>query len=176
MDNKDLICLGVITGAHGIKGEVKVKSFTGAPRDIDRYGPLQNEDASQSFVLRVTGHAQDDLRVKIEGCDDRNQAEALKGTGLYLSRNQLPELEEEEFYQSDLIGLSVKDSASGKVIGEVAAFYNFGAGDLIEVKIGGKLEMLAFTKQYVPEIDIKNRCIMIQELTFSLSNEEENES
>lgn len=172
MINEELICLGVITAAHGIRGEVKVKSFTGSPRDIDSYGPLRDQSGSRSFVIKVTGRAQDDLRVKIEGCDDRNSAEALKGTSLYVQRNSLPVLEEEEFYQADLIGLAVK-TTSGQLIGEVAALYNFGAGDLIEIKVNGKLEMLPFTKQYVPEIDIKNRYIIVQELSFT-SEEAEN--
>lgn len=174
MSNEDLVCLGVITGAHGIKGEVKVKSFTEIPSDIAGYGELTDKTGSKVFSLKVTGKIKDDLRVKVKGIDDRNAAEAIRGTELYIPRSILPELDEEEFYFSDLIGLDVKDEDLN-VIGKVNGVYNFGAGDIIEVNIAGKLEMLPFTKQYVPDISIKNGYIIVKELVPSSDEEEEDE-
>ena len=173
----DRICLGKITGAHGIRGEVKIKSFTENARAIDAYGPLENKDGSQTFVLKVTGRIKDDLRAKIKGCDDRNMAEALRGTELYVHRDALPELSQEEFYHTDLIGLDVKALPNLKVIGKVAAMYNFGANDIVEIKLNGsnKLEMLPFTKEYVPEIKINEGYIIVQEMTFASEEEVENE-
>lgn len=162
MKKTERICLGIITGAHGIRGEVKVRSFTENDRDIGSYGVLTDEKGAKTFSVRVVGRSKDDLRIKIEGCDDRNQAEALKGTGLYVERSALPETAEEEFYQTDLIGLEVK-SESGAKIGRVEAFYNFGAGDIIEIRVGQKLEMLPFTKEFVPEINIKDGYIIVRD-------------
>lgn len=162
MKKTERICLGIITGAHGIRGEVKVRSFTENDRDIGSYGVLTDEKGAKTFSVRVVGRSKDDLRIKIEGCDDRNQAEALKGTGLYVERSALPETAEEEFYQTDLIGLEVK-SESGAKIGRVEVFYNFGAGDIIEIRVGQKLEMLPFTKEFVPEINIKDGYIIVRE-------------
>lgn len=105
---------------------------------------LENEDASRRFTVKVVGHSKDLLRVKIRGVDDRNTAETLIGTGLYISRTLLPELAEEEYYHADLIGLEARSTAGDK-LGEVNAVYNFGAGDLIEIKMtDGNLEMVAF--------------------------------
>lgn len=157
------VCLGVIVGAHGIRGEVKVKSWTEADYDIGAYGKLQNKDASKLFVLKVVGHSKELLRCKIKGVDDRNAAEALIGTELYVSRDVLPELEEEEYYQTDLIGLKVIEQSSGQNIGVVSGIYNFGAGDILEIKLQstGKTEMIPFTKQYVPEIKISDGCVLV---------------
>ena len=172
MEFQDRICLGAIVGVHGIRGEVKVKSFTEVDRDIDKYGDVENEDGSRKFSIKVVGHSKDLLRVKVKGCDDRNTAETLIGTGLYVSRSLLPELGEEEFYHTDLIGLEAK-TADGTVIGRVNAVYNFGAGDLLELKMNsGALEMLPFTKQYVPTVDIKDGFIIVEMIQFAEDDEQ----
>ena len=177
MEQNNRVCLGAIVGVHGIRGEVKVKSFTEIDRDIDRYGEVENEAGSQKFSIKVVGHSKDLLRVKIKGCDDRNTAETLVGTGFYVNRDLLPQLEEEEFYHTDLIGLDVKEEASGEVIAHVNALYNFGAGDLIEIKMhkSGALEMLPFTKQYVPVINIKDGFIIVSEIHFAAEDEGQGE-
>ena len=172
MEFQDRICLGAIVGVHGIRGEVKVKSFTEVDRDIDKYGDVENEDGSRKFSIKVVGHSKDLLRVKVKGCDDRNTAETLIGTGLYVSRSLLPELGEEEFYHTDLIGLEAK-TADGTVIGRVNAVYNFGAGDLLELKMnGGAPEMLPFTKQYVPTVNIKDGFIIVEMIQFAEDDEQ----
>lgn len=159
------ICLGAIVGVHGIKGEVKVKSFTEYAEDIDRYGDVEDEAGSRKFKIKVTGHSKELLRVKIKGIDDRNAAFALKGTGLYVDKGVLPELEEEEFYHTDLIGLEARNKNS-EFIGEVVGIYNFGAGDMLEIKTSelGKSEMLPFTKEYVPTVNIKDGYIIVSSL------------
>ncbi len=162
MTQNERICLGQITGAHGIRGEVKVRSYTANDRDIVSYGVLSDEKGEKRFSIKVVGRSKDDLRVKIAGCDDRNQAEALKGTKLYVERDALPQAGNEEYYQTDLVGLEVRNSAGVKQ-GKVEAFYNFGAGDIIEVRLGQKTEMLPFTKAFVPEINIKDGYIIVEE-------------
>ena len=166
------ICLGAIVGVHGIKGEVKVKSFTSDEKNLTKYGRLSDKDGNKFFNLKINGHSKELLRVKIEGVDDRNQAENLIGTGLYIERSLLPELEEEEFYHADLIGLKALD-AKGTELGVVNALYNFGAGDLLELKMANNsLEMLPFTKEYVPVINIKDGFIIVEMMHYAAEDEE----
>lgn len=165
---EDKVCLGAIVGVHGIRGEVKVKSFSDDERHLTSYGLLKNESGDQTFDVKIVGHSKELLRVKIKGVDDRNTAETLIGTGLYIERDKLPELAEDEFYHTDLIGLAAK-SKDGEVIGTVNAVYNFGAGDLIELKMSddGRLEMLPFTKAFVPNINIKDRFIIVEMMQYA---------
>ena len=179
MDKEKRVCLGVIVGVHGIKGEVKVKSFTEYAEDIDSYGPLEDKSGSRKFTVKVTGHSKELLRVKVKGTDDRNQAEELIGTELYVDRDVLPELEsEDEFYQADLIGLDVK-LTDGSSVAEVAGIYNFGAGELLEIRLKstGRLEMIPFTKAYVPEVNLEEGFIIVESvfLKFAPEDEAENE-
>ena len=172
------ICLGAIVGVHGIKGEVKVKSFTADDVDVDAYGKLENKDGSKSFALKVVGHSKELLRCKIKGINDRNAAESLIGTELFVNREVLPELDEEEYYLADLIGLKVLDKSSVEV-GVVAGVYNFGAGDILEIKVleTGKLEMLPFTKEYVPEVNIAKGYVTVSStlMNYAPENEKEND-
>lgn len=175
MSKDERICLGAIVGVHGIKGEVKVKSFTEPDTNVDKYGPVENKNASQKFELKVVGHSKELLRVKIKGINDRNAAEALIGTGFYINRDALPELEDDdEFYEADLIGLEVRQN--NQVIGTVAGLYNFGAGEIIELKLNntGKLEMLPFTKIYVPEVNVSGGYITVKSsmMDYALDEEE----
>ena len=107
MEKSERICLGTVVGVHGIKGEVKVKSFTEVDRDLDKYGPVENKAGDKVFSVKVTGHSKELLRVKIKGVDDRNLAETLVGTEFYVSKSALPEPEEDEYYHADLIGLTL---------------------------------------------------------------------
>lgn len=167
------ICLGAIVGVHGIRGEVKVKSFTADEKNLTRYGRLSDKEGNRFFNLKIAGHSKELLRVKIQGVDDRNQAETLIGTGLYLERSLLPELAEEEYYHADLIGLKALD-AKGEELGVVNALYNFGAGDLIEIKMtDNSLEMLPFKKEYVPVINIKDGFIIVEMMHYASEDGEE---
>lgn len=175
---KDRVCLGAVVGVHGVRGEVKVRSFAEVPEDIDSYGPVENESGDKVFEIKVTGHSKELLRIKIRGIDDRNTALSLKGTGFYVERDKLPQLEdEEEFYHADLIGLKAKLSSSQEVVGEIVGIYNFGAGDLLDIKIAstGKSELLPFTKEYVPTVNIKDGYIIVESvfLNFAADDDED---
>lgn len=173
MENENRICLGAIVGVHGIRGEVKVKSFTEVAEDIDSYGPVEDKSGTKKFTIKVTGYSKGILRVKIKGVDDRNTSESLIGTEFYVSRDVLPDLEEEEFYHTDLIDLEVRLHTTGESIGKVSGIYNFGAGDVLEIKLkGGKLEMIPFTKEYVPEIKIKDGYIIVESAQLNFAEDE----
>ena len=163
---EDKVCLGAIVGVHGIRGEVKVKSFSEDEKNLTHYGLLSNDKGDKSFDIKIVGHSKELLRCKIKGVEDRTTAEALIGTGLYVKRDLLPPLKDEEFYHTDLIGLEAKNS-SGEVLGRVNALYNFGAGDILEIKMAdGSLEMVPFTKSFVPVINIKDGYIIVVMMHF----------
>ncbi len=150
------ILLGHVSGAHGIRGEVLIKTYTAAPEDIDAYGPLRDEKGIRSFVLKVVRVTpKGGVIARVKGLDDRDAADALKGTGLYVARDKLPPSDAAEFYHADLVGLMAVDSA-GKQIGIVMSVQNYGAGDLLELAREGvaKTEFVPFTLAVVPQIDI----------------------
>ncbi len=150
-----LVCLGQIGAAHGLRGEVRLHSFTADPAAIVGYGPLETEDG-RIFEIETMRPAKDHFVAKISGIADRDAAERLKNTKLYVPRERLPEPEQpDEFYHADLIGLAVVNGA-GQKRGTVVAVHNFGAGDLIEVmpQAGGKTELLPFDETHVPTVDI----------------------
>ena len=155
---EERVCLGAIAGAHGVRGLVKLKSFTERPEDIAAYGPLSDEAGERRFKLSVTGKAKDGLLAKVEGVADRDAAQALRGTRLYVERAALPTIAEPDtFYQADLIGLAVED-LEGRSLGRVSAVHSFGGGEVLEVTAtGGKRgesRMIPFTKAAVPEVDL----------------------
>jgi len=168
------VCLGKIVGVHGIKGEVKVKSYTAVDKNIAAYGTLEDNSGKQHFEIKVTGHSKDLLRVKISGVDDRTTAEGLIGKELYAPRGVLPELKAEEtYYEADLIGLKVLDETKTEVA-KVIGFYNFGAGDILEIKLRtGKSEMLPFNKGYVPEINLEEGYIIVASLAMRFLEDDE---
>ena len=165
MSSEDRILIGKITTAHGIKGFVKVQ-FYGENIDLlDQYGALYTSKSGQNQIeLEIKNQQKDVWVCAVEGVNDRNQAEALRGTQLYIDADLLPELEdEEEFYYNDLIGMSVQD-VDGNKIGKVTNVENFGAGDLLEIKLNkGKSFYLPFTETYVPNIAKSDGIVTIQE-------------
>lgn len=148
------LCVGIVTGPHGIRGAVRLKSFTAEPADIGAYGPVSDESGGRRFTLRIQGTVKGAVIAEITGVADRNAAEALKGLQLFVDRDQLPAPEEEEFYHADLIGLRA-ELVSGEDLGTVVALHDFGAGQSLEIaaKDGGSL-LVPFTKAAVPSIDI----------------------
>ena len=147
------LCVGVIAGAHGVRGLVKIKSFTDDPADLTAYGPLTDESGARRYQVAVTGRAKGVLLARIEGVGDRDAARALSGARLYVARAALPEPEDEEYYHADLIGLAVEDRA-GAPLGRVAAVQNFGAGDILEIERPDQGTLLVpFTKAAVPLVD-----------------------
>ena len=153
--DNDRVLLGEIGAAQGLKGEVRLRSYTQDPAAIARYGALDDEHGGKIEIesLRVTPKA---LIARIKGVTTRNAAEALNGTRLYVARSRLPKRDEEEWFHSDLIGLSAVDD-QGEPVGTVVAVQNFGAGDLIEVKPakGGPTVLVPFTRETVPEVDVE---------------------
>jgi len=160
-DPDGLVCLGVITGVRGLRGEVRIKSFTADPADVAGYGPLRDADGARSFKLKVVGEAKGVLVARIKGIGDRDAAEALKGTRFYLERRALPAAEEDEFYYVDLIDLRA-DLLDGTALGTVRGVDDYGAGVVLEVAGGGKgTVMVPFTRAAVPEVDIEGGRLVI---------------
>jgi 16S rRNA processing protein RimM len=149
------ICLGQIGAAHGLRGEVRLRSFTAEPEAIAGYGPLQTEDG-RIFEIESLRPAKDHFVATFVGIRGRNAAEKLVNIKLYVPRERLPEPDaDDEFYHADLVGLAVVDRA-GLEIGSVVAVHNFGAGDLIELRLNtsDKTELVPFDDATVPEIDL----------------------
>jgi 16S rRNA processing protein RimM len=149
------VCLGEIAGAHGVKGVVRVRSFTAEPADIAAYGTLTDASGEKEFELKMTGTSKSHLLAEIPGINDRDAAAALKGTRLYAPRSRLPAPGADEYYFGDLVGLAV-DLATGARLGTVTAVEDFGAGVMIEVaREGGRDSVLVpFTNAFVPEVDL----------------------
>ncbi len=170
------VCVGVVTGARGLRGQVRIKSFTADPADVAAYGPVHDATGSRTFRLQVTGQvggrAGGQLVAGIEGVEDRDAAEALKGVELFVSREALPETGEDEFYHADLIGMGVEwapgaappEGASG---GKVKAIHDFGAGPILEIEWlptdgkGKEAVMVPFTAATVPQVDLTRGRIVI---------------
>jgi 16S rRNA processing protein RimM len=154
-ETRERVCLGVITGAQGIRGEVRVRVFATDADALAAYGPLEDENGSRHFEIERMRPAKDAMVVKFAGTGDRNQAEALKGTRLYVARAALPEPGEEEWYHADLVGLAV-ETADGEKLGTVSGIHDFGAGDLVEVARddGAASELVPFTRENVPVVDV----------------------
>jgi 16S rRNA processing protein RimM len=162
-DKTRLVVMGVITSAHGIRGEVKIRSFTEVPEDIAAYGPLLIEDGPREVEILRLRPGKGGLIARLKGVEDRNAAELLKGRKLKLPRSRLPEPEEEDaFYYDDLVGLRA-ERADGSAAGEVVAVHDFGAGDLLEIRPPDShaTYFLPFTREMVPEIDISGGRIVI---------------
>lgn len=156
------ICLGVIAGAHGIAGLVRVKSFTAEAQAIAHYGALENEAGDRRFDLKLTGEGKGVLIARIAGIGDRNAAERLKGTRLYVRRAALPPPAEEEFYAADLVGLEAR-RADGTPMGRISAVHDFGAGASLEIEdASGKTLLVPFTRSAVPQIDIAGGSLVIE--------------
>jgi len=151
----DRICVGVIAGAFGVRGEVRLKSFCSAPEDIANYGPLWTEDGARSFTVEITRPVKNGFAALIEGVSSKESADALRGTRLFVDRTALPSLPDDEFYHADLIGLDVVDTG-GAALGRVTAVHNHGAGDLLEVSGPGLKNpvLLPFTRAAVPTVDL----------------------
>jgi 16S rRNA processing protein RimM len=165
------ICVAQIGGAHGLRGEVKLKSFTADPMALTGYGPLTTEDGSATFEIEALRAAKDHLIARFRGVDDRDTAERLANVRLYVARERLPPLAADEFYHADLIGLTAV-TADGSEIGTVVAVHDFGAGDIVEVvpRGGGTSIMLPFTAAFVPSVDLANGRIVVAPLEAAPEN------
>jgi len=155
------VILAAVTGAVGLKGEVKVKLFTAAPDALPRYATLRTREGRKLVIAAFRSTKADEAVIAFEGVTERSAAEQLKGAQLLVDRATLPQTAEDEFYHADLIGLEARDS-QGRVLGKVVAVYNFGASDVIElIRSDGDSVHLAFTKETVPLIDIAKGYLLV---------------
>jgi 16S rRNA processing protein RimM len=163
------ICVAQIGAPHGVRGEVKLWPFTQDPVAVRDYGPLETEDGATRFEIEALRAAKDHLVVRLKGVNDRNAAERLTNTKLFVARERLPATEaDDEYYHADLVGLAVVDT-EGNALGSIAALHNFGAGDLIEVKPaqGNMTVLLPFTEAAVPVVDVAGRRIVVDAAAFA---------
>jgi 16S rRNA processing protein RimM len=152
-----------IGAAHGVRGEVKLWSFTQDPAAVADYGPLETEDGARQFDIETLRAAKDHFVARIAGVDTREAAEMLRNVDLFVSRDRLPAIEEADtYYYADLIGMAAV-TPEGAPLGAVTALHNFGAGDLIEIATtaGGEPLLLPFTEAVVPKIDTALRQIVV---------------
>jgi 16S rRNA processing protein RimM len=162
-DSGERVLLARITGVHGLKGEVKIATFTAEPEDVAAYGPLTSADGSITFEiasLRVAGGGA--VVARLRGVADRNAAESLRGTELFVLRSMLPPADADEYYHSDLIGLSAV-SPAGEPLGEIVTVHNYGAGDLLELRVTNSRQtlLIPFESAHVPKVDLEAKCITI---------------
>lgn len=149
------ICVAQIGAAHGLKGEVRLWSYTEEPAAVARYGALTTEDGSRQIEIVQLRAEKDYFIAKLRGIEDRNAAEALRNARLYVARERLPAPDDADtFYHADLIGLAAVDP-DGKALGDVIAIHNYGAGDIVEIRLAdGSTQMFPFHEAVVPQIDI----------------------
>ena len=156
------ICIARIGAAHGVRGAVKLWSFTEDPLAVTRYGVLATKDGSRSFEIATAREAKDHLVATLKGVATREDAERLNGIELYIAREKLPDTADDEYYHADLIGLAAVDAA-GAPMGRVIAIHNFGAGDIIEIAPPhGTSMLLPFTNAVVPTVDLASGRVVIQ--------------
>src|SRR5712672_4699142 len=148
------ICIARIGAAHGVRGAVKLWTFTEDPLAVKAYGPLLTKDGARSFEVATAREAKGHLVATLKGIATREDAERLNGIELYVAREKLPATDQDEYYHADLIGLAAVTPAN-EALGRVVAIHNFGAGDIIEIAPpGGATMLLPFTHAVVPSVDL----------------------
>jgi 16S rRNA processing protein RimM len=156
------VCVARIGAAHGVRGAVKLWTFTDDPLAVTRYGPLSTRDGARSFEVAHAREAKGHLVATLKGITTRNEAERLNGLELYISREKLPATDHGEYYHADLIGLAAVTTA-GEPLGKVVAVHNFGAGDIIEIAPpGGATTLLPFSDAVVPTVDLAGGRVLIE--------------
>lgn len=155
MADSERICVGSIAGAFGVRGEVRLKSHCAEPTAIADYGPLYTQDGTRSFKVTLTRPVAGGLGARLSGVETKEDADALRGVELFVDRDRLPNLPDDEFYHTDLIGLEVRDTG-GVLLGRVASVVNYGAGDILEVTGEGRRGplLLPFSRAVVPTVDL----------------------
>lgn len=156
-----LVCIGAIAGAFGVRGDIKIKPFTDDPKAVTSYGPLLDEHGNTLLSAKKGRMAKAFLVVSAPEVTTREQAEALKSTKLYVPRSALPAADEDEFYYTDLIGLPV-ETTNGEAKGKIKAIHDFGGGDILEIQTPGEKDWYhPFTKLAVPIVDVKAGKVII---------------
>ncbi len=156
------ICVARIGAAHGVRGAVKLWTFTEDPLAVKHYGPLSTKDGMRQFEVTHVREAKDHLVATLKGVATREDAERLNGIELYIAREKLPATDDDEYYHADLIGLAAVNAAN-EPVGRVIAIHNFGAGDIIEIAPAhGPTMLLPFTNAVVPTVDLANGRVVIE--------------
>jgi 16S rRNA processing protein RimM len=156
------ICIARIGAAHGVRGAVKLWTFTEDPLAVARYGPLATKDGDRQFEVAHAREAKGHLVAMLKGVATREDAERLNGIELYIARDRLPATADDEYYHADLIGLAAVN-ATGEPVGRVIAIHNFGAGDIIEIAPPqGAAMLLPFTNAVVPTVDLAGGRVVIE--------------
>ena len=156
-----LVCVARIGAAHGVRGAVKLWTFTEDPLAVRRYGPLLSKDGKRQLEIAQVREARDHLVATFKGVATRDEAERLNGIELYVPRDKLPAIAEDEYYHVDLVGLSAV-TTDGQPLGRVLAIHNFGAGDIIEIApLKGTTMLLPFSNAVVPEVDLPGGRVVI---------------
>jgi 16S rRNA processing protein RimM len=156
------VCVARIGAAHGVRGAVKLWTFTEDPLAVTRYGALSTKDGARQFEVAHAREAKGFLVATLKGVTTRNQAERLNGLELYIGRDKLPETEAGEYYHADLIGLAAV-STTGEPLGSVIAIHNFGAGDILEIAPpSGATMLLPFSNAVVPTVDVPGGRVLIE--------------
>ena len=162
MQSEKKICVARIGAAHGVRGAVKLWTFTEDPFAVKAYGALSTKDGSRQFEVEQAREARDHLVATFKGVTTREEAERLNGVELYVPREKLPAAEQDEYYHADLIGLAAV-TAAGMALGRVIAIHNFGAGDIIEIApSSGPTMLLSFTNAVVPTVDLAEGRVVIE--------------
>ena len=157
-----VICVARIGAPHGVRGAVKLWTFTEDPLAVKHYGPLMTKDGARQFEVTHVREAKDHLVATLKGIATREDAERLNGIELYIAREKLPDTDEDEYYHADLIGLAAVNAAD-EPLGRVIAIHNFGAGDIIEIAPAqGPTMLLPFTNAVVPTVDLANGRVVIE--------------
>jgi 16S rRNA processing protein RimM len=156
------ICIARIGAAHGVRGAVKLWTFTEDPMAVKHYGPLATKDGARQFEVTQAREAKGHLVATLKGIATREDAERLNGIELYIARDKLPATDDDEYYHADLIGLAAVDAANAP-LGRVIAIHNFGAGDIIEIgPVQGATMLLPFTNAVVPTVDLAGGRVVIE--------------
>jgi len=162
MSDKSRVLIGRVGAPHGVRGEVLIQSYAQDPQAIAAYGPLETEDRTRRLELKLVRVTAKGIVARIAGIDDRNGVEALRGLALYVERSRLPAAAEGEFYRADLIGLRAV-APDGAALGMIVAVDNYGAGDILELRLEGthETELIPFADAYVPVVDIAGGTITV---------------
>jgi 16S rRNA processing protein RimM len=164
--DRQLVCVGEIAAPHGVRGLVRVRSFTLEPDALTAYGPPTDAAGQRRFDLTLLSPHRGQWLARIDGVEDRDAAAALRGTRLYVDREALPPPEEDEFYHADLIGLRAQ-KPDGTPLGMVRAVHDFGAGDVLEIvpppgSGGAGTLTVPFTERVVPTVDVAGGRVVVE--------------
>ena len=159
---QSLILVGRVAGAFGVRGELRISTYTEDPLTVTRFKALTRQDGSPALTVQTARVVKDGVVARCTGVDTKEAADALRGLRLYVPRATLPEPDEDEFYLADLIGLPVRHVATDELLGKIKSVQNFGADDLLEITpaLGGQTWYLPFTRAAVPEVKIAQGVVL----------------